>query len=191
MDDETGPWVAVSELARMRGVDKSAISRRVARLEGAGLVRPRVGKGGAKLINVAEFERATAETTDAVRALNGALGAASRPVEPLAPGDPVLAREQARRAAIEADLKQIELDRQRARMVPIEDVQREAESSTEIIIRAIEQLPSRAEDLAAAVGKDGVTGARAFLRAMVRDFRETVARALTTRADEEEQAAQP
>ena len=77
MDDLDGFWLSVTDLARQRGVDKAAISRSAKRYEAQGLLHPRAGKGPAKMINVAEFDKAAAEATDAVRALNGA-GAARR-----------------------------------------------------------------------------------------------------------------
>ena len=40
-DETSGGWLSVSEIARVRRVDKAAISRRVARLEAAGAVTSR------------------------------------------------------------------------------------------------------------------------------------------------------
>ena len=67
----TPGWATVSELARIRGVDKSAVSRRVARLEEQGLLATRQGAGRAKLVRVEEYDRVVAETGDAVLEANG------------------------------------------------------------------------------------------------------------------------
>ena len=93
-------WVTVSDLARMRGVNKSAISKRAARLETLGVLHPKAGRGREKLISVAEFDRAIGDTTDAVREANGRSAIEGAVV----PSDPILVREQARNAAIRADL---------------------------------------------------------------------------------------
>ncbi len=58
VDDPSGGWLTVSALARVRGVDKAAISRRVARLEAAAALTTRPGPRGSKLINADEFARA-------------------------------------------------------------------------------------------------------------------------------------
>ena len=70
-DEASGEWLTVSALARARGVDKAAISRRVARLEAAGALTTRAGERGTKLINVAEFNLAVEMTKDAIREANG------------------------------------------------------------------------------------------------------------------------
>jgi DNA-binding MarR family transcriptional regulator len=179
MIDAEGLWATITELAKLRGVDKSAISRRVARLEGLGLVKTRTGKGGTKLVNVAQFDRATAETTDAVRELNGK-GTEPPPAAAAVPGpgDHVLAHEQARRAAYDADLKKLDLDERLARLLPTDAVEDAMAACAEAITRTIEQMPARAEENAAAVAKDGVAGSRAFLRGLARELRDQLARTL-------------
>lgn len=57
MDKVEEHWATISELARQRGVSRSAISFRVGRYEALGLLKTRPGKAGSKLVNVAEFDR--------------------------------------------------------------------------------------------------------------------------------------
>lgn len=66
-DEASGEWITVSALARARGVNKAAISRRVTRLEAAGVLATRPGTRGTKLIAIAEFDLACVQTTDAIR----------------------------------------------------------------------------------------------------------------------------
>jgi DNA-binding MarR family transcriptional regulator len=54
----------ITALARLRGVHKAAISRRVARLEAQGPLKSRPGPNGTKLVNVVEFDRAAADNVD-------------------------------------------------------------------------------------------------------------------------------
>lgn len=173
-----GLWLPISEVARIKGVSKQAVAKRVDRLVEQGLISTRAGERGAKLVNVAEYDRAIGQTEDAVRALNGA-GAASAPAPSRADGgDPVLAREQARRAAYDADMKQMDLEERLGNILLLVDVQGAMALCAEKMVRVIEQLPSRSDDLAGAVGRDGATGARAELKKIARELREALARAM-------------
>jgi hypothetical protein len=49
-------------------------------------------------------------------------------------------------------------------MISVDKVNAAMSRLAEVIVRAIEQLPGGAEDLASAVARDGVNGARTFLR---------------------------
>lgn len=185
-----GYWLTISELAKLRGVDKGGLSRRIARLVELGLLATRPAKGGRKLVNVAEFDRVTEENTDAVRALNGATGGMNTGAPQSAPGDPHLGREQARRAAYEADLKKLDLDERLGKLIPIEEARLAMERCAAEVVRVIDQMPAQAEDNAAAVAKDGTNGARNFLRQLARDQREALARAMS-RLAEVAQAEEP
>jgi DNA-binding MarR family transcriptional regulator len=164
-------WLNISELAALRGRNKAAVSRRVARMERDGLLRSRKGPGGQKLVNVEEFTRLADTEIDAVNEANGILAGA----EP----DPILHKEQARKTRIAADLAQIELDRQLGLLVAIEDVQSAARAAAERLRRGVEQMGSRAEDVAAgqtspfaaallAALRADPAGARIFFRALAR-----------------------
>jgi hypothetical protein len=93
-------------------------------------------------------------------------------------GEPVYAVQQARKVGIQADIAALALDRQRGLLISAQEVNAAMNRSAEVIVRAIEQLPSGAEDLAVAVGRDGVAGARTFLRTEARRIRDRVAQAL-------------
>lgn len=190
-----GLWIAVSELARQKGVDKAAISRRVTRLEAQGALQTRSGAGGTKLVNIAAYDRAVGQTADAIRTMNGT---GSPPPPPPAPAprspddagaDPVLAREQARNASYQAELRRLDLEERTGKLLPVEAVAAASRACAEKIIRAVEQQPSRADEIAAAVGKDGVAGARAIEKARVRELRTLIEREL--RALVENGAAAP
>ena len=174
-------WASISELARLRGVDKAAISRRVARLAAQGLLTTRTGKQGTKLVNIAEFDRAAGEATDAVRELNGR-GATAPPAPGLAT-DPILSREQARRAAYDADLKKLDLEERLGRIAPLDRVRRATAEFTQSLARVIDMLPARVEEILAAGAKDGVNGARAVAKMIARELREEMAKTMAAIAD--------
>ena len=183
-------WATVSELARIRGVDKSAISRRVARLEEQGLLRPKSGPRGTKLINVPEFERVSSETVDGIRELNGRSAKASRATS-TGESAPELTREQARRTKADADLKELDRDERIRLLVRGDKVGEAVAESIRMHARIIDQIPNRAEENAAAVTKGGVAGARAFLRQLALDLRHDLAdRAIEiVRAEAEQEGA--
>jgi MarR family protein len=193
-------WLTVSALARLRRVDKAAISRRVARLEAAGALTTRPGLRGTKLINVAEFNGAVEMTTDAIREANGRAAivlprteangrrrAAASPVAEAdmiaAPSDPILAREQARKTMLAADIAQLQLDELRGLLVRVADISAGAALQGETLARRIDQmLPEWAEDLAAIVAKDGTAGLRAALKGKARELRGALAEAFAALA---------
>ena len=181
-DESSSGWLTVSELARVRGVDKSAISRRVTRLEAAGALTTRPGPRGSKLVNAAEFARAVEDLTDTVREANGRRAAAARDGDG-APNDPVLAREQARRTKIQADTAQLQLDELRGLLVRVADISAVAALQGETLARRIDQtLPEWADELAAVVAKDGTPGLRVALKSKARELRSLLAEAFAALA---------
>jgi len=184
---EEGLWLSVSDLAAQRGMAKQTLSERAARFEAKGLLRTRPGKGRAKLINVAEFDRACGASTDVVRALNGGASLdAPKPPAETEKADPsaseVLTRENARRAAYTADLAKLELDERLGKLVALDDIVSATVRLGDKIVRQIDQLPTRAEEFAVAVAKDGSAGARAMLKKFAFDLREGIARELAALA---------
>jgi DNA-binding MarR family transcriptional regulator len=175
-DGVVSDHVSLAELARLRGVSKQAITKRVDRLEQRGAVATWRGARGARLISVAAFDRATEETTDAVRAGNGAQADA-----PIA--SPKLAQAQALRAGYAAELARLDLEERKGNLVPTAEVAAAMTECATALARGIDQLPARADDLASAVAKDGTAGARALMRTIARDLRATLAREMKLKAD--------
>jgi hypothetical protein len=172
-DRDHGPpglWLTVSDLARLLGVSKQAVSKRVNRLEALGAIKTWPGERGMKLVNVAEFDKASGRTGDAVRQRNGR--AALRPVNP---NDLVLSEQQARRAAYDADLKKLELDERLGKVLAIDDVETAVTLIAEALVRKIDQLPSFADEVASAVARDGAQGARGILRKVALTLRTLLA----------------
>jgi DNA-binding IscR family transcriptional regulator len=175
LTDDIDTWLPVTDLARARKISKQALSKRVLRLDGQGLLTTKLGPRGQKLVNVGEFDRVAEETLDAKQAQNGRK---SRAV-PHDGGDdvfsPVLAHEQARKVAYQADLAKLQRDEKLGKLLPIEKIADAAAQCAEALVRVIDQLPARADEVASAVAKEGEAGARAFLRSVARDMRERMA----------------
>ncbi len=170
-------WLSISELAASRGVTKGPLSRRVARLEEQGLLQARNGARGSKLVNVAEFDRVTNATTDIVRATNG--GAAAPMREDRGGGSEkeglVYSQEQARNASYSAELKRLELQERIGTLVKVEDVMSATEALGARAVREIEALSDYADEIAEAVGAEGVPGARRVLKSIIFDLRSCIA----------------
>jgi DNA-binding MarR family transcriptional regulator len=183
VDDTSGSWLNVSELARVRGQDKGGISRRVARLEELGALTTRPGPGRTKLINADEFARAVETLTDTVREANGRRATGPRESNGGASSDPVLGREQARRAKADADLKEMQRDERLGQLARVDDIASGAALQGETLARIIDRLPDRADDLAAVVAKEGSTGLRAALKVVARELRGALANAFAALAE--------
>jgi hypothetical protein len=177
-------FLMITELAKLKGVDEAAISRRVGRLVAQGLLKVRRGPKGSKLVNVAEFDRVIEMAGDAVNEMNGRAASS--------PADPILAREQARKTAIAADLAQLELDKRLGLLLPLDEARQAARNCAERLRRSVEQMPSRAEEVASGLAKDSPfaraplealrsdpQGARTFFKALAREQLAEMARMAT------------
>jgi hypothetical protein len=173
-------WASISELARLRGVDVAAISRRVAKLEAQRLLKSRAGPRGAKLIDIAVFDRVVGATTDATRELNGRR---HMPANTSRAGEPSLPSQQARRAGYDADLKRLALEERLGRIAPLDRVRRAIVEFAQTLARVIDQRPSRVEEMIAANAKGGLQAARAVEKAERRELREEMAKAMDAIAD--------
>jgi DNA-binding MarR family transcriptional regulator len=175
-----GLWLTISELAKREGVGKPTISERVKRLEADGLVKSKPGRGRQKLVNLAQYLVATNKAGDAAKQLAADTRAeADAPQPPEPGGDPTYRAAQTRRAQLDADLKEIELAQKRGELLPVADIEDAAGKFAEAIVRVLDRIPTRADEIAAAVGRDGTTGARAKLKEIVRDLRTAVAESVT------------
>lgn len=168
-----GLWMTVSDIARRKGVSKQAIAKRVDRFASQGLIETRSGPRGAKLVNLAQYDKIAGEASDAIREMSAGRAPTA------APSDNSLATQQARRVAYQADLAKLDLDERLGKLLPVADVEAAMVRCAEVMVRTIEQLPGRADDLAAAVAKEGTTGARSFLKTIGFDLRTALAREMT------------
>lgn len=170
--DEIGLWESVAEVARRKGITRQSLNERVDRLASEGLIKVR-RDGRSKLINVAEFDRVVGEVGDAVKEGAAATRAEADDLEK----NPALRDHQARAAQYTADLKFLDLEERLGRLVPVAEVEEAAVKCAEATVRVIDRLPTYADAVAAAVGKDGPAGARAKLKEIAREIRQAIAEA--------------
>lgn len=181
---EPDGWLSVSDLARVRGVDKAAISRRVTRASGAISTRP--GPGRSKLINVAEFSRVIAETTDVVREANGRRAVRARDIEGITTSSGLeprviqtLTSARTISEAQRSQLLQLELDERRGKLMQVRKVEDALVAAGEKIVRITDQLPMDADDLATSVARGGAQALRHALKEIARRMRTRIADALS------------
>jgi len=175
-------WIGINELARQKGIAPSVMSRRITKLEAQGLLETRLGPRNSKLVNLVAYDRIRSETRDAIRESvqdRESLVAPPERVPSAAgsdPNDKSLAREQARRMSYQAELSRLDLEERLGKLIAVEDVSAAMSECAEAIVRGLEQLPSRADEIAAAVGREGPHGARTLMKSMVLDVRKALER---------------
>jgi hypothetical protein len=161
-----GYWLTISALAAQKGVSKQAISKNLKRWADLGTPVSTRREGRTLMVNVAEYDACKGEIGDLGRELGEQTKKAAE-VET----DPVYTREQARAKAYEADLKLIERDRQLGKLIEVDALRSATTACGEGLVRVIEQIVTRAEEVATAVSRDGVLGARGALKAIAHDLR--------------------
>lgn len=169
-----GHWLSVSDLAKDHRVSKQAVSKNIERWTSAGQTITTRRQGKALLVNVAEYDAARAEAGDGVHVLTEE----RKRDGPVDPADPILAKEQARKAGYDADLKFIELEKQRGRLVEVEALDQAGADCGHIIGRAIDQIINRAEEIGIAYVKDGLQGARTVAKDVARQVKKRAAEEL-------------
>jgi hypothetical protein len=180
LDD--GLWLSVTDLAQRKGVRKSTISEKVARLVDAGLLTTKPGKGNLKLINVAQYDVAIGEVGDGARESGAATKAANAASDAGAtmqpPIDPRLRDEQTRDKAYSADMKYLLLEKMRGNLLVVEEFDAVAEDAAGRIADVIDGLMAQDSDLTAIAIREGENGMRAALKRIVREQRQQVVSAL-------------
>lgn len=174
-----GVWITCADLARRRNVSRAAITKRVGQLEAEGKIATR-REGKSRMVELAEFDRAVGEVGDAVKEQAAQTTKGSTPT-------PVMRDAQTERAQYEARLKALDLaERQRA-LLPIKGAHGIEAAAAEIgvvLARDLDDLAGYADDIATAVSKDGVAGARRLLKEIAVKVRRQVAESLSQIANQ-------
>jgi hypothetical protein len=154
-------WASITAVADLKGRNKAGVSRRVAGFEAAGLLRARRGPKGEKLVNVEAYDRLHMSHGDAVQEMNGTRASADT--------DLVLAHEQAKRAAADAEMKRMDLEERRGRIISADRAERFVDTCSAKAQTVLWRLPGLVEDIIAIGTKDGVPAARTFVKGHVRE----------------------
>ncbi|MEW6257413.1 MAG: hypothetical protein AB1592_15775 [Pseudomonadota bacterium] len=178
----------VTQIAERDGVSKQAISKRVREMaESQSLTVERNGQGHITAVNVAEYDHLRGRYADPSKAQ-----APSRPTPPTGPVNQNDSYDEALRQKTwhEAERRRLELAELKGELVRKDMVDAALSQVGERIVQVIDRLPRIADDIAAAVAKDGTHGARVILKAQASRLRDEIAKELATlAADAPEQDA--
>jgi hypothetical protein len=202
--------VTISELARLLGIDKGGVSRRVAKLEADGKLRP-IASAREKYIDLAEFEAVTAEaeTHQAIAARRRRAQVAPMlpdddddlaPEPEPAPAPPPggkragaiglaaatrsLTDANVEVATLRAEMAKLDLAQRRRQLLAVSEVQDAMVRCAGVMVRLIDGLPNRAADIIGAASANGERGVRVLLRTMATELREALAREMGALAEE-------
>lgn len=156
-----------AEYARHRGVSRQAISKLVA--GGKITVRQERGK---KLIDAAAADRALGEVRERIDVRDDDRPAARGFAEPSTGG---LTKAKTATEVYKARIAQLDFEERVGRLVGVEQVTRSVASCGELIVRVIDRLPNEADDLAAALAREGVPGLRKALKDLAARMRNEIA----------------
>jgi DNA-binding transcriptional ArsR family regulator len=184
---EHGVWVSVTELAAIVGLSKARVSQKVDKLEAAGLVTTRSeGKGRPKYVNRIEYQNAVDKLQDGVKRLGyehrADNTAQSQPIVNKATqlGEVTdLAISQAKKAECDAEMARIKLDEVKGSVLPLYAVTDAMTRAAEVLVRGLDSLPAKLDDIVALQKKEGSLAAKVYFKGLIRDLREDLAKELT------------
>lgn len=173
----------VSQIADRDGISKQAVSKRVRDMaERQGLSVERDARGCITALNVAEYDHLRGRFADPSKAQ-----AERRPMRGEGPSSPANeSYDEALRQKTwhEAEKRRIELAEMKGELLRRDKVTAALAEVAERIVHAIDRIPRAADDIAAAVAKDGTHGARSLLKAEAQRLRAEITRVLDGLSDE-------
>ena len=166
--------VALAELARRLGVSKQAVHKRVGKLVAAGKLQVE-RRGRAVLVDPDEYTAAVAADGDPARdeLVTGTAPAAARASKA------TFRDARTQREQVELELKRLELERRRAELRPVADIEAAALEAGQAIAKRLDHLPTLAYELVSIAHKKGADGVKERLTTLARDLRQGIAAELT------------
>lgn len=188
------------EYARHRGVSKQAIGKMVA----SGKIPTTPGPQGRRLIDPAAADFALGESRERIDvgrselAQTSAIGSSTTARQPASgmTGEAQTSSSSGLTAAkaitegYRAKIAELEFEERMGRLLPLDDVQRAMERCAEIMLRGIDQLPTKADDIATAFTRSGVAGVRDALKVMARELKTNLSESMRLTAEEEEEESE-
>ncbi|PPQ17953.1 hypothetical protein CV770_18475 [Bradyrhizobium sp. AC87j1] len=167
-----------TEYAAHRGVSRQAISKLVkaGKIPESAIVDGKIDPAAADFALGETRERilvADAEEGDDFGGADPTFGSAAG-TRAAASGDSNVARLTRAKTATEiyrARTAELEYDQRVGKLLSTEDVTRSMEKCAAVIVRELEGLPNFADEIAAAIAKDGLPGARQALKNIARNVR--------------------
>lgn len=156
--------LSIGDIATRDGVSKPAVSRKVkALVEKHGLSVDRDAQGRVALVNVAEYDHLRGRFDDPSKAQAPGRQQAGSEAPP-APASESYDEALRQKTWTEAERARLKLEEERRQLVRVAEVGDAAAKCSEDVVRVIKRLNSSADDIAAAVARDGVHGLRVLLK---------------------------
>lgn len=174
-------YMTQTEYSQHRGVTRQAVQKMIKE----GRIPTTPATNGQLMIDPETADRALADRA-ALRRPRVDL-----PQQPYQPQPPGLLRAKTATEVYHARLKQIEYEERIGHLVRVDDVVRSMERCAEVIVRDLDRIPLKAEDLAAVLAAEGVFGLRVALKNMVREVRRTLGDNMRLLAEAQAEAETP
>ncbi|MEX0745689.1 MAG: hypothetical protein WD118_08805 [Phycisphaeraceae bacterium] len=168
--------LSIAALAERDRVSKPAVSRKVKQLvEKHGLAVERDDQGRVAAVNAAEYDHLRGRFGDPSKAqAPAAKGSATGPTPENESYDEALRQ----KTWHDAERARIALDELKGKLVRLEALTEGLRLTAGEIAAVIDRLPNAADELAAAVARDGTHGLRVMLKQLAKDQRHAIANAL-------------
>ena len=170
-------WMPIADFARERGITRQSMSERVAKLEEAGKLTTRK-KGRNRLVNVPEFDLAVEEEGDAFAEQRADTRSSSEATD-----HPELRNSQAKKAAYDAEMARLKLEREQGKYRSVEEIEHAAEEVALIVIRALDKLISSAPEIHKQKTRKDIRATRAQLKKMSDGVRKEICDALNIKLE--------
>ena len=169
--------LSIAEIARRDGVAKPTVSIAVKRLvERHGLTVERDGQGRVARVNAVEYDHLRQRYGDPSKAQAPAAPPVAPPVTP--PASESYDEALRQKTWHEAEKRRLELEEIKAGLVRRDRLADAMVACGEEIVRVFDRLPQAADDLAAAVAKEGAHGLRVALKGLAARMRAEAADSL-------------
>jgi hypothetical protein len=167
---DAGDWLTLAAVARQRGISKQAVSKKVKALAGVLEVRQ---DGQSRLVSLSAYDAAVANHSIAEPRATAAKPVAAMLVDPDSS-----AATKARILKLDEQRREMELERLRGQLLPIEELEQALHAAGIKIAQQWDRLPQMADDIVAVVMSKGADGLRQFLKTKAQEAREAVTREL-------------
>lgn len=149
--------LSISQIADRDQVSKPTVSLHVKRLvDRHGLFVERDGQGRVARVNVAQYDVLRNRFADPSKA--------QAPVAPASPQVDSYDEALRRKTLYEAERRRMELEQLKGRLIPVDALADALDRAAEVAKEALAAFEDAADDIAAAVSRDGVRGVRAELK---------------------------